>query len=40
MHVRLHHAIVQEQEHAALPAQIARLGIGDRVRLSRLGAQP
>jgi glycosyltransferase involved in cell wall biosynthesis len=36
----LHHAIMHPQEHAALAAQIEQLGIGDRVRLSALGAPP
>ena len=36
----LHHAIMSPDEHAAITAQIDRLGIADRVRLSQLGAPP
>jgi glycosyltransferase involved in cell wall biosynthesis len=36
----LHHAIMSAAEHGALTAQLDRLGIADRVRLSPLGAPP
>lgn len=36
----LHHAIMSPEEHAAITAQVDRLGIADRVRLSPLGAPP
>jgi D-inositol-3-phosphate glycosyltransferase len=36
----LHHAIMSAEEHAALTAQVDRVGIADRVRLSPLGAPP
>lgn len=36
----LHHAIMTTDEHASIRAQIDRLGLGDRVRLSDPGAPP
>ena len=36
----LHHAIMKPEEHAAIVAQVERLGIAERVRLSPLGAPP
>ena len=36
----LHHAIMNTEEHAAIRAQIERLGLGDRIRLCEPGAPP